>query len=108
MSCRPGSWPSTSSMRHSSGHKRMPEIASPTPPPVHSRIEHVFPTLTPAQIGRVAAHGHVRPIRRGEVLVEAGEQVVPFFVVIADQGGIVQLYGCILSRDHVHIPGYVS
>src|SRR3989442_593894 len=105
MSCRPGSWPSTSSMRRSSGHKRMPEIASPTPPPVHSRIEHVFPTLTPAQIGRVAAHGHVRPISRGEVLVEAGDHVVPFFVVTAGQVEIVRLSGGIETLVTVHTPG---
>jgi thioredoxin reductase (NADPH) len=83
----------------------MPEIASPTPPPVHSRIEHVFPTLTPAQIGRVAAHGHVRPISKGEVLVEAGDHVVPFFVVTVGQVEIVRLSGGIETLVTVHTPG---
>jgi thioredoxin reductase (NADPH) len=46
-----------------------------------SGIERVFPTLTPAQVERIAAHGHVRVIRPGEVLVQAGDQRVPFFVV---------------------------
>jgi thioredoxin reductase (NADPH) len=92
-------------MRRSSGHKRMPEIASPTPPPVHSRIEHVFPTLTPAQIGRVAAHGRVRPISKGEVLVEAGDHVVPFFVVTAGQVEIVRLSGGIETLVTVHTAG---
>jgi hypothetical protein len=32
---------------------------------------------------RVAAQGHVRQVRSGEVLIEAGEQIVPFFVVKA-------------------------
>jgi thioredoxin reductase (NADPH) len=41
----------------------------------------VFPTLTPAQVERIAAHGHVRQIRPGEVLVQPGDQIVPFFVV---------------------------
>ena len=43
----------------------------------------MFPTLEPAQIARIGAHGRVRQFRRGEVLIEAGEQVVPFFVVTA-------------------------
>jgi thioredoxin reductase (NADPH) len=34
-----------------------------------SCIEKIFPKLTPAQIRRVAAHGHMRPVQRGEVLV---------------------------------------
>ena len=46
-----------------------------------SGIERVFPTLTPAQVERIAAHGHVRQIRPGEVLVQPGDQIVPFFVV---------------------------
>ena len=37
-----------------------------------SGTERMFPTLTAAQIERIAAHGHVRPIRPGEVLIEAG------------------------------------
>jgi len=41
----------------------------------------MFPTLTPAQVERIAAHGHVRQIRPGEVLVQQGDQIVPFFVV---------------------------
>ena len=55
--------------------------------PIHSTLSspaaQMFPTLTPAQIARIAAHGSVRQVRQGEVLFEAGDQVVPFFVVIA-------------------------
>src|SRR5512132_3069088 len=51
-----------------------------------SGIERVFPTLTPAQVERIAAHGRVRQIRPGEVLVQPGDQIVPFFVVTS--GGI--------------------
>src|SRR5436305_584018 len=58
----------------------MPESTGPLQP-VTARADHVFPTLNPAQIARIAAHGGVRAIRPGEVLVEAGEHVVPFFVV---------------------------
>ena len=45
----------------------MAEAPSPTPV-LASRSEHVFPTLTPAQIARIAAHGRVRAIREGEIL----------------------------------------
>jgi thioredoxin reductase (NADPH) len=51
-----------------------------------SGIERVFPTLTPAQVERIAAHGRVRQIRPGEVLVQPGDQIVPFFVVTS--GGV--------------------
>ncbi len=46
-------------------------------------VERIFPTLTPAQVQRIAAHGHMRSIQAGEVLFEAGEHSVPFFVVTA-------------------------
>jgi thioredoxin reductase (NADPH) len=49
--------------------------------PAGSRAEHIFPKLTSAQIGRVAAHGHARHAEQGEVLVEAGDRIVPVFVV---------------------------
>src|SRR5690349_3144419 len=51
--------------------------------PAPARAEQVFPTLTPAQIARIAAHGRKRRFERGEVLLEAGARVVPFFVVTA-------------------------
>ena len=50
-----------------------------------SGTERMFPTLTAAQIERIAAQGHVRRMQSGEVLIEAGEQVVPFFVITAGQ-----------------------
>ena len=46
----------------------------------------MFPTLTSAQIERIASHGVTRPITRGEVLIEGGQTDVPFFVLKA--GGI--------------------
>jgi hypothetical protein len=46
-----------------------------------SHPDRVFPTLTPAQIARVARHGRRRPMASGEVLVEVGQRPVPFFVV---------------------------
>ncbi len=78
-------------------------------PPAHShpapRAEQMFPTLTPAQIARIAAHGSVRPVWRGEVLVEAGEQSVPFYVVTAGQIEIVQPTCTAETPVALHGPG---
>lgn len=51
--------------------------------PLAGPRERVFPTLSPAQINRIAAHGHARPIKAGEILIEQGDTVVPFFVVLS-------------------------
>jgi thioredoxin reductase (NADPH) len=40
-----------------------------------------FPFLTPSQISRIAARGHARAVAPGEVLVEAGDPIVSFFVI---------------------------
>ena len=77
----------------------------PVPLTLAARVDQVFPTLTPAQIARVAAHGQVRAVQPGEVLVEAGDQVVPFFVVTAGQVDIVQPYGTTETLVAVHRPG---
>src|SRR5256886_9979846 len=50
----------------------------------------MFPTLTPAQIARIATHGVARSIARGDVLIEAGEPIVPFFVVTAGEVEIIR------------------
>ena len=50
-----------------------------------SRAEQIFPTLTSAQIARVAKHGRTRTVRSGEVLVEQGDRGGPFFVVISGE-----------------------
>jgi thioredoxin reductase (NADPH) len=65
----------------------------------------MFPTLTPAQVSRIAVHGRVRTFERGEVLVEAGEQVVPFFVITAGQVEIVRPSGTAETLVAVHGPG---
>jgi len=44
-----------------------------------------FPTLTSRQMARIAAHGSRRPTTRGEVLVEAGGRIVPFFLVVSGE-----------------------
>jgi thioredoxin reductase (NADPH) len=50
-----------------------------------SRPERVFPTLTTAQIERIASLGRRRAIAAGEVLVEVGQRPVPFFVVLSGE-----------------------
>ncbi len=57
------------------------------------RAAQMFPTLTPAQIDRIAGHGHRRDVRAGEVLIEAGEQNTRFFVVLAGTIDVVRPIG---------------
>ncbi len=61
------------------------KTVSPISPTLPSPVEQMFPTLTAAQRARIAVHGRVRPIQSGEVLVHAGDRVVPFFVVTGGQ-----------------------
>ena len=53
----------------------------------------IFPTLTAAQVGRIAAHGRARPIAPGDILVEAGDHVVPFFLVGSGAIEVVRIAG---------------
>lgn len=39
-------------------------------PLTSSRMEKIFPVLTPAQINRVEAYGQIRAVQSGELLVE--------------------------------------
>jgi thioredoxin reductase (NADPH) len=86
----------------------MPDRKLPVPLTQASGAERMFPTLTPAQIIRTAAHGRVRPIRREEVLIEAGERVVPFFVVLTGQVEIVRPSGSTEELVAVHGAGQFS
>jgi thioredoxin reductase (NADPH) len=70
--------------------------------------EQMFPALTPALIARIAQHGRARPVERGEVLVEAGDQVVPFFVIKSGQVEIVQPSGGTETLVTVHGPGHFT
>jgi thioredoxin reductase (NADPH) len=72
---------------------------------LNSPPDQTFPTLTPAQIARIAAHGSVRQVRGGEVLVEAGGHPVPFFVVKAGRLEIVRDPGPTETLVAVHAPG---
>lgn len=74
-------------------------------PLTRSRLEKIFPKLTPAQIRHVAAHGHMRAIQRDEVLVEQGDSSVPFFVVISGEIEIVRPAGAIETLITVYNAG---
>ena len=50
-----------------------------------SRADQIFPTLTPAQIDRIAIYGQARSLRKGEILVEQGDKNIPIFVVTSGE-----------------------
>jgi thioredoxin reductase (NADPH) len=70
-----------------------------------SRAEQIFPELTPAQIARVAAHGRMRDVKPGEVLIEQGDSPVPFFVVVSGELEVVRPSGATETLVTVHGPG---
>ena len=73
-----------------------------------ARAALMFPELTPAQIARVAAHGSVRQIRQGEILIEAGDLVVPFFVVTQGEIEIIRRSDLGEVRVATHGPGHFT
>jgi thioredoxin reductase (NADPH) len=70
-----------------------------------SRVDQIFPKLTPVQINRIAVHGHIRAIHPDEVLVEQGDTVVPFFVVVSGEVEIVRPTGVAETLVTIHGPG---
>jgi len=83
----------------------MPETTPPQLTSLVGRADHVFPTLTTAQIARIAAHGRVRSVAAGEVLVEAGDHAAPFFVVTSGEVEIVRPAGFGDTAIVVHTAG---
>jgi thioredoxin reductase (NADPH) len=64
----------------------MNRIATPTAASDHARV---YPTLTPPQLARVAAHGRKRLVTEGEVLVQPGEKAARVFVVLTGRIEVV-------------------
>jgi thioredoxin reductase (NADPH) len=58
-----------------------PLAVAPAPVRPMADDPNTWPTLTPAQIERIAAHGRARRVERGEVLIEFGKKIPLFFVV---------------------------
>jgi thioredoxin reductase (NADPH) len=82
------------------------DAATPLMRPLSASHEALmFPTLTPAQIERIAAHGVVRRVERGETLIEAGDPVVPFFVVKSGELEIIRPSSLGDALVAVHGPG---
>jgi thioredoxin reductase (NADPH) len=46
-------------------------------------VDQAFPKLTPEQVERIAAHGRIRRVEHGEILVAAGKPTPKFFVITA-------------------------
>jgi thioredoxin reductase (NADPH) len=68
----------------------------------------MFPTLTRAQIERIAAYGVIRSVSCGDILVEAGDPVVPFFVVKSGEIEIIRPSSLGDTLVAVHGPGKFS
>src|SRR6476661_9540370 len=64
-----------------------------TPLTASANAALMFPTLSAAQIARTASHGVIRPVTRGEVLIEGGQTNVPFFVVMAGEIEVIRPCG---------------
>jgi len=74
-------------------------------PLTSSRVEQIFPILTPGQINRITVLGHMRAIQPGEVLVEQGDSIVPFFVVVSGELEIVRPSCAGETLVTIHGPG---
>jgi thioredoxin reductase (NADPH) len=86
----------------------MTDDAQPVLLPSDSRADQIFPTLTTAQVARVRAHGRVRRVKSGEVLVEAGEQSTKIFVVTAGKLRLTRQSGTGDELVAVYGPGQFS
>ena len=84
-----------------------PPAASPPAPAAagHPRYAALFPTLSPAQLGRLAAAGRRRQVRTGEVLVEIGDTAVSLFAVLAGEIEILRSFAGAETLVVVHGPG---
>ena len=65
----------------------------------------VFPKLTPAQIRRIAARGHMRAMERGEVLYEQGDSPTSLFLVVSGELEVVRPLGAVETLVTVHGSG---
>src|SRR5215204_1022402 len=74
-------------------------------PLARAHVEQIFPKLTPAQIRRIAARGHMRATERGEVLYEQGDSAISFFVVVSGELEIIRPSGEVETLVTVHGSG---
>ena len=76
-----------------------------TPDPYEQRREQMFPRLTQSQIERIARYGTRRRVRKGEILIEQGEQGLPFYVIIDGTIEIVRPHDGGEDLITLHDPG---
>src|SRR5579863_1579500 len=55
-----------------------------------ARADRIFPTLTQAQMERLASRGTARSVRSSEVLVELGDNDIPVFLVMSGEVEILR------------------
>src|SRR5215813_3505871 len=79
---------------------KIPIIPSDAP-----RAIEMFPTLNAAQVARIAAHGHIRQVQPGEILVEEGECAARFYVVTEGQIELIRPSGANEKLVAVYRPG---
>src|SRR5215831_13994504 len=97
--------PNNSFLRSNRTRKNTMSNTSRGLPLTSSRVEQIFPILTPAQINRIAVHGHMRAVEPGKVLVEQGDSTVPFFVVVSGELEIVRPSCAGETLVTIHGPG---
>jgi thioredoxin reductase (NADPH) len=83
-------------------------MSATVPLSVAPREEQVFPTLTPAQIARLAAKGKKRSVQAGELLVETGAAHFPLIVVSEGELEVVRATCDGEQRITTHHPGQFS
>src|SRR5882762_4726681 len=82
----------------------MPEPILGIPITLANRVDQIFPTLTEAQIARIAAHGRRRQVQPGETLLDVGDQL-RFFVVTKGKIDIFNVSGSTESLIVTLTPG---
>ena len=61
------------------------------PQPPDAQPDEMFPALTTEQQSRVAAHGRLRQVEKGETVVEANTESKEFFVVVTGQLNLLRV-----------------
>jgi thioredoxin reductase (NADPH) len=86
----------------------MVETVMPAALAATSSVDQIFPTLTGAQIERIAARGRRRFVQRGELLFDSGSETMPFFVVTSGQIQILRPSGTAETLIVAYGPGQFS
>ena len=68
----------------------MTGIAPAVSPLLDLGSSQMNPVLSPSQIARIRAAGAIRKVEAGETLISAGDNLVPFFIVLEGRVEIIQ------------------